>query len=378
MASPGDNAIEGEGVHAKRNKRKKELAKQRKALSRSLSDEQELSDEMSPVDLEGVLGKVLFVASPLYEIKLTAEKGLGVFAIKDITKGTEILREAPLFRGGCSWLSKEAAFAVLSDDKKKRYLALDSRCNCAELPCKTTEVMKIWYNNSFETPTSLPTGGNYVYEIASRLNHACDPNTSRKFTEDINIVFYAGESIRNGEEITTAYDGGCGTTSFRRKFLYEKYGFLCRCRVCIINKSLPFDAAVRNLVESDIVDDRNGAGVLGKPTTREIAAEKVVEAWLKELTAWSQILQLRLINGIRENKNIDVGPKSACVAVLLASMKSWATCLRDQNRLGLSEDVIEKYMDRLSKALVASGEMQCDPEFAAKIFFDQIRRTIIY
>jgi len=86
----------------------------------------------------------------LFDIKLAPGKGLGMFARCDIKKGAEIFREAPMLIAREEWLSLEATFLVLSDEKKKRFLALNSRCNCGKKPCQETVFMKIWDNNSFE------------------------------------------------------------------------------------------------------------------------------------------------------------------------------------------------------------------------------------
>ena len=69
--------------------------------------------------------------------------------------------------------------------------------------------------------------------VASHLNHSCDPNT---FVIDIGRVqvTVAGRSIAPGEEISHVYYGHFGDTSKekRQKYLLKKYHFKCDCDAC--------------------------------------------------------------------------------------------------------------------------------------------------
>jgi hypothetical protein len=157
--------------------------------------------------------------APVFEIRESPGKGLGMFATCNISKGTEILREAPLFLPSCpnDWLSIEASYAVLSEDKKQRVTALYGHCFGKKSPCVETALMKIWDANSFgaENGSSV-----YVYEIASRINHSCTANTTRGYTQDTypQIVFRACQEIKQGEEIYADYIGALGGTHFGSKY----------------------------------------------------------------------------------------------------------------------------------------------------------------
>ncbi len=174
--------------------------------------------------------------SRLWEIKDSRGKGLGLFATQPIKKDTVIFQEAPLINGGAEWLQKEASFMVLSEAKKRDYMSLYSYCKCHESPCKETPFMKIYNANNFEVRN---TGTNVVYKIASRINHACIPNAFRRFTKAGNIVLFSTENIKRGEEITLDYVGaGAAPVSMRRQYLSDKFGFDCRCKGCLGNKTM--------------------------------------------------------------------------------------------------------------------------------------------
>jgi hypothetical protein len=117
-------------------KRKAETAEKR--LEKDM-DGTTLAEEGSSNTHEKELGH-------LYEIKESPGKGLGMFALRPIKSGTEIFREALLVQGvlvfqGC--LSIEAGVATLSDEKKKAFMSLHSRCNCGKTPCLETPVMNL-------------------------------------------------------------------------------------------------------------------------------------------------------------------------------------------------------------------------------------------
>jgi hypothetical protein len=173
MAPPAENETAegaGVGIHTKRNKRKKELAKQRKAETQAKATiEDDLFDKLSAVNLadarepnnmstnskiltvpaeflerngsehesegldqssitvsndvpsrlltyssnntchmDGLSEYFIEVDETLSEMKAAPGKCLGMFAIKKIKQGTEILREEAIFNGSRSWFSKHA------------------------------------------------------------------------------------------------------------------------------------------------------------------------------------------------------------------------------------------------------------------------------
>ncbi|KAK0102309.1 hypothetical protein ONS95_005932 [Cadophora gregata] len=139
-------------------------------------------------------------------VKPAAGKGVGIFATRNIKKGEEIFREAPLLvakEGEQEWIQTEASFNVLSGEKKTAIMALAMECCCKRhpLPCIETSLMKIWKINSFHDHLKGEKG-ECLYEVASRLNHSCVPNSSCGFAKGSVIVFLAIRDIRKGTEIT--------------------------------------------------------------------------------------------------------------------------------------------------------------------------------
>ncbi|KAJ8060155.1 hypothetical protein OCU04_010504 [Sclerotinia nivalis] len=142
-------------------------------------------------------GTGVYFSNSIFEIKPSPGKGLGVFAARDIKKGTEILREAPLMKCGTDWLLKEASFMSMSEEKKSIFMSLHGHCKCTEKPCRETPLMKIYDVNSFDIINDKPERTNYIYHFASRFNHECLPNMARGNTKDGDVVFCAVREGRN-------------------------------------------------------------------------------------------------------------------------------------------------------------------------------------
>ncbi|TGO49030.1 hypothetical protein BCON_0223g00190 [Botryotinia convoluta] len=181
----------------------------------------------------------------LFEIKpAMGGKQVGMFATSDIEKDTEILREAPLIRGGPTWPGREAAYNMLSPSKKEAVDSLSGMCYCGKKPelCLETSLMKRWTVNSFEMNPLLQAGdtanNNYVYDKACRINHACIPNCSRAFNSEHSISIRAMQDIKKGEEITINY-GVYGPASFRKSNIAERWKFTCTCNACVKKEFVP-------------------------------------------------------------------------------------------------------------------------------------------
>eukprot|EP00092_Neocalanus_flemingeri_P076498 GFUD01094895.1.p1 GENE.GFUD01094895.1~~GFUD01094895.1.p1 ORF type:complete len:221 (+),score=50.67 GFUD01094895.1:85-663(+) len=69
--------------------------------------------------------------------------------------------------------------------------------------------------------------------IASHLNHSCDPNTFVIYQGRVQITV-AARNILPGEEICHIYFGHFGDTKKekRQEYLLEKYHFNCNCDAC--------------------------------------------------------------------------------------------------------------------------------------------------
>lgn len=196
---------------------------------------------------------------------------------------------------------------VLSDEKKRDFLALHSQCNCHKTPCEETLFMTIWDVNSFELtgfevenisgPENLG-----VFKVASRINHACIPNASRRFTKAMNIVIISSEDIKKGDEITIDYEGACSVpVAMRRAHFLEKYGFHCRCRGCVSSNVLPWSAMLKEWEGVKKPIEVTTPEILGEQTVEEVAALAEVDSWYRLLESYIVELQKKMAVVIRRD-----------------------------------------------------------------------------
>ncbi|CZR53492.1 uncharacterized protein PAC_03371 [Phialocephala subalpina] len=325
---------------SERNRRKKELAKQRKV------EEQELASKLN-TQIVADFSKVT-MSAPIFEVKSASGKKLGVFALRLIKSGTDILREDAILKGCTHWLCKEALFMVLPEHKKKSFLALHSNgCACGEEPCLETPARKIFETNSYDVchDDTLKRGvediAPAIYLTASRINHSCTPNTACGFTEEDHIIFRAKRDISAGEEITANYSGVYGSTSFRREFLLSNCKFHCLCTACVGNLTTPKEQL--RIKANDVKVTTSSIKILGKSTPEEIAKVHEVAEWSNTmLSYWEksqkglvQRLQLQTLTGATEEELMDT------VAQMLQFYKE---LLAEENKYGVSQEAIENHI----------------------------------
>jgi SET domain-containing protein len=107
------------------------------------------------------------------EIRTSESKGLGVFALHDIPPGTILLCEAPLVTlidTGTRVDPLEAAVAALTPAKQAAFHSLHAFRRGKHESLNRSIV----YSNGYSIMNDLATG---VFEIASRINHSCVPNS---------------------------------------------------------------------------------------------------------------------------------------------------------------------------------------------------------
>ncbi|KAK1773662.1 hypothetical protein QBC45DRAFT_72119 [Copromyces sp. CBS 386.78] len=176
----------------------------------------------------------------LYDIVPIPNKGTGVIAIQDIPKGTRIMAEKPLFivptdimKRGNEVVEKHITQELkgLDKDQQRAFLSLHN-CHGA----KFSPFLAISKTNMLGLG-SPPVGGGLFIE-ASRINHACNPNTQNSWNERISReTIHAVRDIKKGEEITISYIGHFASYDERQSILKDKFKFDCACEVC----SLPPD-----------------------------------------------------------------------------------------------------------------------------------------
>ena len=285
---------------AAKNKRKKENKKRKKteADAKKVEEEEILKNsvKLQPVS-----------SNPLFEVKNSPGKGLGVFAKQSIKSGAEIFREAAIVPNERNYFCVEACVDILPEGKKKKFMALQSKCRCGQSPCKETEVMKIFLENVFEISPDESSNGqrhSLVYEIAARVNHSCLPNSIYGFTKDLYISFRAIKNIKAGEEITFDYMDAesHSVRELRRNWISYYRGFRCCCHACSRDLGIPAGSELstsstkqsrktrmtsqESLAEMAMFEKQNPhTEVLGKHTEAELAKFHEINKWALDFIA---------------------------------------------------------------------------------------------
>ncbi|KAF5870509.1 putative set domain-containing protein 5 protein [Botrytis fragariae] len=341
------------------------------------------NETAGPAPREVLREKVIaqeYFSPHIFEIRpVIGEKQVGMFATSDIEKDTEILREAPVIRGGPTWPGREAAYNMLSSSKKTAVDSLSSMCNCGKKPelCLETPLMKRWAVNSFEMNPFLQAGdtanNNHVYDKACRINHACIPNCSRAFNSEHSISIRAMEDIKKGVEITINY-GVYGPASFRESNIAERWKFTCTCNACVKKGFVP---------ETGYEEYQHNKRLLcfQFPHLVPLGAETAEEAATsKEIIEWADVIE----NDILEAEAYWYAHTDELVRKGITRLRftlEWTDLnqsptrnflvngherfLREDNRYTLSDKVIKLYIWRATKALRAEVD-RCHPVFMRK------------
>jgi hypothetical protein len=192
----------------------------------------------------------------MYEVKHAAAKGLGVFATKNIPRGTRIFAERPIFSvrndgelySAFKGLSEEDKDHIgqLSVNSVKKLTALDSlsaawrvfrggistRSGRASIG-DYTHLLAAFRNNNFDVGDNTRA----IFRNISRTNHSCVPNSQGNFNTAIGkFTIHAVKAIEPDEEITLSYlDEHGALRDARQARLYDHYGFMCQCPICDIS-----------------------------------------------------------------------------------------------------------------------------------------------
>ena len=204
----------------------------------------------------------------MYEVKQIEGKGLGFVAVKNISKGSLILKETPQMprvkgveapnpkvpgsieaqeKALKNWVEKVISlFNEMNPADQEEYMTLHNGIvdrnssgmirirseydqKKADEILKINKIIDIYAKNNFQNGLSIKT---------SRLNHSCKPNAVNS-ANAVNSEFNEVRAIRNikaGQEITISYKEGDGlfglkTTQNRQKILQD-WGFTCVCEFC--------------------------------------------------------------------------------------------------------------------------------------------------
>lgn len=197
----------------------------------------------------------------LYIIKASPGKGLGMFATRDISKGTRIVAEKPFFslthRPEVSSSDPHAqndiskAYHSLPTSEQLKYMSL----HCPERP-DCSRVFSIYEANCFEMGL-----GTCICLHASRINHSCVPNAHYSWNSRIEQeTVHAVKEIVEGEEITITYCSAYHTLK-ERKCEIMPYLFNCSCPACDIHTNFGRRSQIRRQqmteLDQEIADYQN-------------------------------------------------------------------------------------------------------------------------
>ncbi|PVF95147.1 SET domain-containing protein, partial [Serendipita vermifera] len=165
-------------------------------------------------------------------------KGKGVVALRNISQGTEILRERPLFLVPPAIRQSPedlilSLVSQLSQEKRDQFYSLSyhskPHSTGSEVP------LAIFETNAISAGDKVG-----IFPRTARLNHGCSFAFNAAYNwrdSEQELVTHAFKPIREGEEILIAYTDTKRPRQERQAYLQQSYNFLCNCAAC----SLPRD-----------------------------------------------------------------------------------------------------------------------------------------
>ena len=126
-----------------------------------------------------------------------------------------------------------------------------------------------------------------MYRVISRINHSCAPNANQKWNARTKKEYiYAIKDIPEGSEILITYTSPVMTRARRQKDLQEKFRFTCQCKVCDVESSEEYDAAVRRIDEcSDLI-----VACVSSNPRKSIGYVREILALLDKIGGWEKTL----------------------------------------------------------------------------------------
>ncbi|KAL8335699.1 hypothetical protein RB598_009740 [Gaeumannomyces tritici] len=167
----------------------------------------------------------------LYEVRRTADRGRGLFALKDIAEGARIMTEEPLMVA--TWPQDDTSMEITAGMK---LLAMTKEKQRQFLSLYNSEKKKMHPFGGIIRTNAQSCGARSqmiaTFATVSLINHSCEPNTHQAWNkEKEQETIHATRPIKAGEELTIAYVM-FETTAVRQATLKAIYGFTCTCPVC--------------------------------------------------------------------------------------------------------------------------------------------------
>ncbi|KLU91958.1 hypothetical protein MAPG_10907 [Magnaporthiopsis poae ATCC 64411] len=203
-------------------------------------------------------------APPAFEVRSSPNKGLGVFATRDIARDAMIMRDPLVFRydEGEDYAQRYRRFTLLPGATQRDILGLAVGQNKEHLEAVAYSVLSsgkgadsvveilhledVITTNGFGIHADSDSPGG-LFLNASRINHSCVPNADQaSFDDDGYKVMRANRDIETGEEITTSYTAHFLPRELRQ-LLLGRWGFTCQCPAC--DPSNPFSRSHERLLK---------------------------------------------------------------------------------------------------------------------------------
>ncbi|CAK3875243.1 TPR domain [Lecanosticta acicola] len=192
------------------------------------------------------------------ELRVTSYGGYGLFATRDLPRGTRIIAEPPMIhqppgdKMDAVWMQLEA----LTPEQLNRYTELSSgngtvgihqrqmiktrlanerRSSGAALEAMTNDMVKlheIYFNNCVSMGCNERFGAG-LFPLYSRINHSCLPNVQNSYNATLGkLTVHAIRDIKAGAELCTSYIFNLRTKEQRHEQLKNTWSFDCQCEVC--------------------------------------------------------------------------------------------------------------------------------------------------
>lgn len=165
-----------------------------------------------------------------FKIEDIPGKGKGVVATQNISPGTCIFREPPLFTTASltSAATQEKDLATilrsLPKDGQRAFLSLYNN-NPGKEPL--TNIVR---TNAYPLGAGSNVGA--IFPVIARFNHACRPNVQHAWNKSLGMeTCYVIRPVKPGDELTLSYHAG-GPSTKRRTELKTYFGFDCACEMC--------------------------------------------------------------------------------------------------------------------------------------------------
>ena len=204
-----------------------------------------LASDAPPPDLPVMTEVALYANDVIRAVESGRREGVGLFASRRVAAGTIVLEEEPLaivsmdpslFEQHEAELTAAAAYERLLADGQRRWMALHDAFAGRTVDGRVGKSAGgILRSNCYEGSEVREGQANlsYLYEVLSRANHSCEPNTTRFIHPNGSVRLRALRDLAPGEEIFTSYIDGLGSVQRRREALVCKYAFVCYCSRCV-------------------------------------------------------------------------------------------------------------------------------------------------